>query len=201
MIIQKEFYLSENVVEIARNLIGKHLFTKINDEISGGIITETEAYEGITDKASHAYNGRKTKRTEIMFLEGGIAYIYLCYGIHSMFNIVTNKSNIPHAVLIRGIFPTHGIGFILNRMNKKSLSKNMINGPGKLTKALNINYSLSGIDLNININKNQPSIWLENNNIEIPVGKISVSKRIGIDYAEEDAVLPYRFFVDEDLIK
>lgn len=128
MIIQKEFYLSENVVEIARNLIGKHLFTKINGEISGGIITETEAYEGITDKASHAYRGRKTKRTEIMFREGGIAYIYLCYGIHSLFNIVTNKMNIPHAILIRGIFPTHGLNLILNRMNKKSLSKNMITG-------------------------------------------------------------------------
>ena len=201
MIIQKEFYLSENVVEVARKLIGKHLFTKVNGEISGGIITETEAYEGINDKASHAYSGRKTKRTEIMFREGGIAYIYFCYGIHSLFNIVTNKANIPHAVLIRGIFPTHGLDLILNRMNKKSLSKNMINGPGKVSKALNINYSLSGIDLKKNNNKNQPSIWLENNNIEIPASGISVSKRIGIDYAEEDALLPYRFFVEEKLIK
>ena len=200
MLIQKEFYLSENVVEIARNLIGKHLFTKINGEISGGIITETEAYEGITDKASHAYRGRKTKRTEIMFRKGGIAYIYLCYGIHSLFNIVTNKSNIPHAILIRGIYPTHGINLILNRMNKTSLSKNMINGPGKVTKALNINYSLSGIELKNNYAKNQPSIWLENNNIEIPTSEISVSKRIGIDYAEEDVLLPYRFFIEEKLI-
>jgi len=201
MIIQKEFYLSKDVVDVARNLIGKHLFTKINGEISGGIITETEAYEGITDKASHAYQGKKTKRTEIMFREGGIAYIYICYGIHSLFNIVTNKSNIPHAILIRGIYPTHGLNLILNRMNKKSLSKNMINGPGKVTKALNINYSLSGIDLNKNNDKNHPSIWLENNNVEIPDSKISVSKRIGIDYAEEDALLPYRFFVEEKSIK
>ena len=178
MIIQKEFYLSENVVEVARKLIGKYLFTKVNGEISGGIITETEAYEGITDKASHAYSGRKTKRTEIMFREGGIAYIYLCYGIHSLFNIVTNKANIPHAVLIRGIFPTHGLDLILNRMNKKSLSENMINGPGKVSKALNINYSLSGIDLKKNNNKNQQSIWLENKNIEIPASGISVSKRL-----------------------
>ncbi|MBI9037289.1 MAG: DNA-3-methyladenine glycosylase [Bacteroidales bacterium] len=200
MIIEKEFYLSEDVVEIARNLIGKHLFTKINGEISGGIITETEAYEGVTDKASHAYSGRKTKRTEIMFREGGIAYIYLCYGIHSLFNIVTNKANIPHAILIRGIYPTHGLDLILNRMNKKSLSKNMINGPGKVSKALNINYSLSGIDLKKNNDKNQPSIWLENN-MNIPASEISVSKRIGIDYAEEDALLPYRFFIEEKLIK
>src|SRR5258705_11725451 len=105
--LKKDFYLREDVVQIARELLGKYLFTKFNGKITGGVITEKEAYNGIVDRASHAYNGRRTERTEIMYSEGGIAYVYLCYGIHSLFNVITNVKNIPHAVLIRSVHHNH----------------------------------------------------------------------------------------------
>jgi DNA-3-methyladenine glycosylase len=109
MKLNKAFYLRENVVQIAKDLLGKCLCTNFDGVITSGIITETEAYEGITDKASHAYGNRLTQRTEIMYREGGIAYVYLCYGMYSLFNVVTNNRGIPHAVLIRGIHPLEGL--------------------------------------------------------------------------------------------
>src|SRR5436190_15707600 len=115
MKLKKSFYQRDDVVEIAKELLGKYLVTNFNNKLTGGIITETEAYAGIIDRASHAFGGRRTARTEIMYNEGGTAYVYLCYGIHSLFNVVTNKKNIPHAVLIRAIHPTHGIKKMLAR--------------------------------------------------------------------------------------
>lgn len=187
MKIQPSFYLRDDVVKIARELIGKYIFTKINGELTGGIITETEAYAGITDKASHAYGNRRTKRTEIMYRRGGIAYVYLCYGVHSLFNIVTNFENVPHAVLIRGIFPTYGQKRILQRSKKKKLTVKVTDGPGKVSKALGIHFSDSGCDLF------GDKIWLEDKEIKIDKNKIKITKRIGIDYAGDDAKLPYRF--------
>lgn len=178
------FYKGSNVVEIARNLIGKTIFTNIDEEISSGIITETEAYAGITDKASHAFGGKRTKRTETMFLDGGRTYVYLCYGIHNLFNIVTGPAETPHAVLIRGITTQSGLEIIKTRTGKSTLT-GISNGPGKLTKALGIN----SIHNNISIIEN--TIWVED--IKIKKFEIEVSKRIGIDYAKEDALLPYRF--------
>ena len=113
--LAKDFYLRDDVIQISKELLGTYLFTKINNKITAGIITETEAYAGITDKASHAYNNRRTNRTEVMFAEGGVSYVYLCYGIHHLFNVVTNVKNVPHAVLIRAIKPIEGIDLILNR--------------------------------------------------------------------------------------
>jgi DNA-3-methyladenine glycosylase len=107
--LPSEFYIRTDVVQVARDLLGKVLYTSFNHEITAGIIIETEAYAGVTDKASHAYNNRRTARTEIMYRTGGTAYVYLCYGIHSLFNIVTSVEDNPHAVLIRGIEPLHGI--------------------------------------------------------------------------------------------
>ena len=190
MKIGKLFYLRDDVVLIARELLGKYLFTNFDGKLTGGIITETEAYAGITDKASHAYNNTRTKRTEIMFREGGIAYIYLCYGIYSLFNIVTNIENIPHAVLIRSIYPTDGIEFIQERIKKKSVLTELTNGPGKVSKALGIHYSHSGVDLSEN------EIWLEDRGIKVEGKDIIVSLRIGVNYADEDALLPYRFNYD-----
>ena len=103
MKIPLSFYQSDDVVFLARSLLGKSLLTFLDGKLTGGIITETEAYAGINDKASHAYGGRKTKRTEVMYREGGVCYVYLCYGIHYLFNVVTGKKDVPHAVLIRGI--------------------------------------------------------------------------------------------------
>src|SRR5947207_949048 len=117
MKLSRSFYTRNDVVQISKELLGKYLFTKFKGTITGGIITETEAYAGITDRASHSFGGRRTSRTEVMYAEGGTAYIYICYGIHSLFNVVTNKKEIPEAVLIRAIHPTHGIELMLKRRN------------------------------------------------------------------------------------
>ena len=185
--LSRNFYLQNDVVNISRELLGKLLFTNISGIVTAGMITETEAYEGVTDKASHAYGGRKTKRTEIMFNDGGVAYVYLCYGIHSLFNIVTNVRGIPHAVLIRGIRPEVGVDEIIKRRNSRKIHQNITNGPGKVSGALGIDLKLNGDDLC------GDKIWLEESSIKIPSEMIHASKRIGIDYAGEDANLLYRF--------
>jgi DNA-3-methyladenine glycosylase len=190
--LKKEFYLRENVVEIARDLLGKYLFTFFDEGLTGGIITETEAYNGIADKASHAYSGRRTARTEIMYAAGGTAYVYLCYGIHSLFNVVTNQKDIPNAVLIRAIKPVEGIPLMLKRRNKFSADKSLAAGPGTLSQALGIHYLHSGTSLS---GKN---IWIEDRKIIPAPGSILVTPRIGVDYAGEDAKLPYRFVWDAD---
>src|SRR5882724_8707271 len=136
MKLEKDFYLSEDVVQISKDLLGKYLCTKIEGKLTCGIITETEAYAGEIDKASHAYNNRRTKRTEIMFAEGGVSYVYLCYGIHYLFNVVTNYKNAPHAVLIRAIKPVEGINEMLKRRNiisKQDILKHKNNNYKKLT--------------------------------------------------------------------
>ncbi len=186
MKLPREFYTRNDVVEIARDLLGKFLMTNVNGKLSGGLITETEAYAGISDKASHAYDGKRTHRTEIMYSEGGISYVYLCYGIHHLFNVVTNAVGIPHAVLIRGLKPTDGLNYMLERSNHNRV-KTISDGPGKLTKALAINLNFNGIDLS------SDKIWIEDRGFVVEESKIKISSRIGIDYAEEDAQLPYRF--------
>lgn len=198
--LKKDFYVREDVVQIAKDLLGKYLFTKINGKLTAGIITETEAYAGITDKASHAYNNRRTQRTEIMFAEGGLTYVYLCYGIHHLFNVVTNVKNVPHAVLIRAVKPVEGIDVILKRRNIKmeedfSLllrsTKNKISGgPGTVSQALGIKTQHSGLNLTGN------KIWIEDKGIKISKKDIIATPRIGVGYAEEDAKLLYRFVVN-----
>jgi DNA-3-methyladenine glycosylase len=132
------FYQQEDVVSIANQLLGKQLFTLIDGKLTGGTIIETEAYNGIIDKASPAYNGRFTNRTSTMYKNGGISYVYLFYGIHYLFNVVTNIENNPHAVLIRGIEPTEGLSIMLKRRNMQSLMPRITAGPGALAKALGI---------------------------------------------------------------
>ncbi len=106
--LNQAFYEREDVLAIARELLGKLIITTFNGEETIGRIVETEAYRGVTDRASHAYGGRRTSRTEVMFCKGGVAYVYLCYGIHHLFNVVTGSENIPHAVLIRAVEPVSG---------------------------------------------------------------------------------------------
>lgn len=195
MKLARDFYLEQDVVKISRDLIGKVLCTKFNGKITSGIITETEAYAGITDRASHAFGGRRTKRTEVMYAEGGTVYVYLCYGMHHLFNIVTNKKDIPHAVLIRAVKPLDGISLMLNRRNlsgKSSLKKNpgkISNGPGTVSQALGISTDNTGEKLS------RDKIWLEDHNIKINEKEIISGPRIGVEYAKEDALLPYRFFI------
>ncbi|MBK5285313.1 MAG: DNA-3-methyladenine glycosylase [Bacteroidia bacterium] len=189
MLLDESFYIRENVVKISRELLGKVLVTNFRNKITSGIITETEAYAGAEDKASHAYNNRRTPRTEIMFGNGGTAYVYLCYGIHSLFNVVTNKETIPHAVLIRSIFPLEGIDIMRRRRGLKSPKKNFATGPGTVSQALGIHYSHSGESLLGN------KIRIEDKGIKISSSQIQISKRIGVDYAGKDALLPYRFLL------
>jgi len=192
MKLNKSFYLQQDVVQIAKDLLGKYLFTNFDGLITSGVICETEAYAGIDDKASHAFGDRRTQRTEIMYREGGIAYVYLCYGMYSLFNVVTNLSGIPHAVLIRGIIPADGIEIIKERCKRNNLQKYPVNGPGKLSKALGIHYSHTGMNLLGN------QIWLEDRQLHICEKQINVSPRIGVDYAKEDAFLPYRFVLKNE---
>lgn len=187
--LKKSFYLRDDVVQISKELLGKYLFTNFNGKLTGGIITETEAYSGIIDRASHAFGGRRTARTEIMYREGGIAYVYLCYGIHSLFNVVTNKKNIPHAVLIRAIHPVHGMEIMMKRRNKKTIDKTFTNGPGSISQALGIHYSHTGLSLHGN------NIWIEDKREEVSESAIVISKRVGVEYSGEDAHLPFRFIL------
>lgn len=182
------------MVLLAKRLLGKSLFTNINGKLTGGIITETEAYAGITDKASHAYGGRRTARTEIMFQQGGVSYVYLCYGIHYLFNVVTGEEGNPHAVLIRGIYPVIGIDEILRRRKKSRLTKDVSDGPGKLTQALGITLKQNGNKLD------DDEVWIEEDGLKISDSDILISKRIGVDYAGEDADLPYRFQLDPNFL-
>ncbi len=193
--LEKEFYTREDVFKIAKELLGKYLFSNINGEIAGGIITETEAYNGVTDKASHAYNGRRTQRTETMYKEGGVSYVYFTYGMHYLFNVVTNKKDIPHAVLIRGIYPTHNVELMLKRRKKGKPGKNLTDGPAKLTMALGITKEQNGISLLGN------TIWIEDAGLTIKDEDIEITPRIGVDYAGEDALLPYRFVLKDSKIK
>jgi DNA-3-methyladenine glycosylase len=190
MKLDQAFYCRSSVTQIAMELLGKTIYTNFDGKLTGGIITETEAYEGITDKASHAYNNRRTDRTKIMYDNGGFAYVYLCYGMHHLFNFVTNKPGIPHAVLLRGIQPIEGISIMEERTNKKVTHKGFADGPGKCSKALDIKTHHTGVAISGDL------IWVEDHAIKIKKKDILVTPRIGVDYAGEDALLPYRYLLN-----
>jgi len=195
-VIPRSFYLNPDVVMIARNLLGKYLVTQFDGHITSGMISETEAYEGVTDKASHAFGNKKTDRTSVMFYQGGIAYVYLCYGIHSLFNIVTNDEGIPHAILIRGIIPADGTDVMLSRVGKPVITKGIGTGPGTVSKLLGIHYSATGLDIcQKPLTQSKPGIWLEDRGVIINDQEILTTPRIGVNYAGEDAILPYRFII------
>ncbi|GAO41620.1 DNA-3-methyladenine glycosylase [Flavihumibacter petaseus] len=186
--LDDSFFLREDVLKIARELIGKILLTTFDGKRTSGRIVETEAYQGVIDRASHAYNNRRTARTEVMFGTGGVAYVYLCYGIHHLFNVVTSTSGQPHAVLIRAIEPVEGIRTILDRVRKKHWNASIGRGPGNVAKALGIHTGHTGHSL-----QDQISLW--DDGARIRKSAIGSSVRIGVDYAGEDALLPYRFYL------
>jgi DNA-3-methyladenine glycosylase len=186
----RAFYEREDTIAVARELLGKLIVTRFNGVETTGRIVETEAYCGITDRASHAYNNRRTARTEIMFRHGGVAYVYLCYGIHHLFNVVTGKENIPHAVLIRAIEPVSGREEMLSRTGRSKWDKNIGSGPGNVTRALGIATRHSGCSLQDEV------LFLAQDEFLLPDKNIIVTPRIGVDYAGEDALLPYRFIVE-----
>lgn len=183
------FYQRDNVLEIAKDLLGKILVTKWNGIITSGRIVECEAYAGKGDKASHAYGGRRTKRNEVMYADGGIAYVYLCYGIHYLFNVVTFTKDTPHAILIRSLEPLQGIDKMLLRTGKLQHDHTLTRGPGNLTKALGISKQHNGMSLT------GKELFIADDNYSYTAGQMIASPRIGVDYAGPDALLPYRFYI------
>ncbi|MGB7208773.1 MAG: DNA-3-methyladenine glycosylase [Pyrinomonadaceae bacterium] len=192
MKIQREFYLRSDTIKIARELLGKLLL--VSDEFGkrvSGMIVEVEAYMGVTDKAAHSYGGRRTPRNEITYSIGGHAYVFFIYGMYSQLNVVTGPADHPHVVLIRAIEPVERIETMRERRGRMP-DKNLTSGPGKLCIAMNIDRSLNGEDLL------GERIWLEDFK-KFPVKDIAVGKRIGIDYAAEDAEKPWRFWVKDNM--
>lgn len=189
MKLTESYYRSDNVVAISRDLLGKYLFTCIDGVTTGGYIVETEAYNGIVDKASHAYGNRQTPRTKTMFMQGGIAYVYLCYVIHEMFNIVTSVEGQPHAILIRAINPTEGLDVMLARRNMLTVKPNITSGPGSVAKALGITRNINAFSMQ------SDTIWIEDRGLAFEPESIAAVPRIGVSYAGDDALLPFRFYV------
>ncbi len=186
--LERAFYADKDVLKVAKALLGKVLVTEIDGIRTSGRIVETEAYNGAADRASHAWNNRRTNRTEVMFGPGGVAYVYLCYGIHHLFNVVTNSEDVPHAVLVRGLEPLEGIDHMLFRCGKQKVDYTLTAGPGSLSKALGITTGLTGQSLLGDV------IWIEDAP-PVPKKDIVAGTRVGVAYALEDAYLPYRFSV------
>jgi len=186
-ILPVSFYGRDDVVTIGRELLGKMLCTRINGGLTKAIITETEAYAGTGDRASHAFGGRRTARNEPMYAAGGVAYVYLCYGIHHLFNVVTGEEGNPYAVLIRAANPAEGETLMQRRRGKSKSDRALMAGPGSVSQALGITTRLTGASLL------GDRIWIEDAGIE-PAG-ITTGPRVGVDYAGADAALPYRFIL------
>lgn len=185
--LTQAFYQREDVLQISKDLLGKHLFTCIDGALCEGIIVETEAYMAPEDKASHAFGNKRTPRTETFYKEGGVAYVYLCYGIHNLFNIVTNKADVPHAILIRAVEPVAGLEAMLHRRKKTKLDVSLTAGPGALSLAMGITRQQNGISLLGN------EIWLEDHGKKYTALEIIAGPRVGVAYAQEYAPKPWRF--------
>lgn len=187
--LKRSFYNRPDVVQIARDLIGKVLVTQFDGLLTAGRIVESEAYAGETDMASHARKGRRTARTEVMYGPAGVTYVYLCYGIHQMFNVVTNEKDIPHAILIRALHPMVGIEHMLQRTGKPKLDFTLTRGPGNVAKALGLHTRHTGTSLL------GEEIFIAEDDFRLSAKDIQATARIGVDYAGEDAQLPYRFIL------
>lgn len=198
MILSKEYYLG-NALELSKRLLGKVLVREIDGRVLRGKIVETEAYIGAIDKASHAYNGKRTERTETLYHQGGVAYVYFIYGMYHCFNVITNEADVAEGVLIRALEPLNELDYISNirfgiKYNelKKSQIKNLTNGPGKLCLAFSIDKTLNGRDL-----FNKGELYIEDGDSKDM--EIIESKRIGIDYAEEARDFLWRFYVKDNI--
>jgi len=195
-ILETSWFQGDEVTSIARKLLGKVLVTNFAGLRTSGIIVETEAYNGVYDKACHAYGGRRTPRTEVMYAPGGVAYVYLCYGIHHLFNVITNNRDIPDAVLIRAVQPIQGIETMLERRKMQIVQPKLTAGPGILSQALGITLAISGQQLT-----KENNIWIENSDVVLMEENIEAGTRVGIGYAGEDALLPWRFSVKGNIWK
>lgn len=188
-----DFYQNEDPFEVGRTLLGKVLHTKIENQITSGRIVELEIYKAPDDRGSHAYQNKRTKRTETIFQEGGKAYVYLCYGIHHMFNVVSGPKDLAHAILIRAIEPIDGIEFMLKRRNTEN-KISISNGPGKLCQALGIKTNMDGTEL---VAK-ESQIKIFDDGYNYKASNLVKGPRVGIAYAKEDALLPYRYYLKQN---
>lgn len=189
MKLPESFYLDTDVVQQAKSLLGKYLFTYINGIKTGGYIVETEAYNGVIDRAAHSFGNKLTPRTKTMYMDGGIAYVYLCYGIHEMFNIVASVEGHPVAILIRAMQPTEGLDVMLARRKMTIVKPSITSGPGSVAQALGISRKINAISLQSDI------LWVEDKGMTVPDEVIAAVPRVGVAYAGEDALLPYRFYI------
>jgi DNA-3-methyladenine glycosylase len=187
--LPREFYTRAGVLAVARDLLGQRLVVPAPDGTRvAGIIVETEAYRGPADRASHAFGGRRTRRTETMFSVGGTAYVYFVYGMHHQFNVVTGVANVPHAVLVRALEPLEGID-IMRRRRGVSSDRELTNGPGKLCQALGIDRELDAADLL------GSRVWIESGDRAVRTSAVARGPRVGIDYAGPWAAMPWRFWL------
>lgn len=187
--VESKFFRQHDVLRASRELLGKVLVTDVNGQLTAGRIVETEAYRGPEDKASHAWGNRRTARTETMFSAGGVAYIYLCYGIHHLFNVVIGPSGLPLAVLIRGLEPVVGVEKMLERRGMDRPQRRLTAGPGTLSQALGLHSEMTGHSLTGKTN----SIWIADVG---PIDeKVEQGPRIGVDYAGSWARVPWRFYL------
>jgi DNA-3-methyladenine glycosylase len=187
--LNQSFYNRKDVVQIARELLGKILVTKFDGIRCAGRIVETEAYAGVNDRASHAFGGRRTARNEHLYGRPGTVYVYICYGLHHLFNVITNKKDIPHGVLIRALEPIEGIEYMLQRTGKPIADYTLTKGPGNLARAMGMSKLHTGGDLF------SEEIYIEDDGKRYKKDQILITKRIGVESAREDAELPYRFIV------
>lgn len=191
MKLDSDFYLNADVLEVSKQLLGKFLVTSIEGVVTSGMIVETEAYRGPDDRACHAFNNRRTPRTEMMYAPGGVAYVYLCYGIHHLFNVVTGPVDMAHVVLIRAVEPVDNIPAMLSRRKMEKIATRLTAGPGVLSQAFGITTELNGSPLT----GSNPAIWIEDRSIHIPKDQIQSSPRIGVESAGESALWDWRFTV------
>lgn len=193
--LKVDFFIQQDVAGLARLLLGKVLCTQQEGNLTSAIIVETEAYQGPEDKGSHAYGNRRTPRTETMFKRGGFSYVYLCYGIHHLFNVVTGPEEIPHAVLIRAIQPIEGVEYMMQRRKAERILPKLTSGPGILSQALGITTAMTGTDM---LSAKSP-VWIEDRHFRISEQKVMSGPRIGIDYAEDWIDRPLRFWIKDSI--
>lgn len=189
MKLSDSYYQQNDVVDISRDLLGKTLFSRIDGQLTAGIIVETEAYRGPEDLGSHAYNHKRTPRNEIMYAEGGVVYMYICYGIHNMLNFVTGIHGVSHAVLIRAVEPTIGIELMRSRRRIEKDDKRLCKGPGALAQAFGLNKTHNAISLQSNV------IWVEDHGLTLPPENIVACPRIGLNIAEPYKSINWRFYI------
>jgi len=189
--LERDFYTRADTLRVARELLGKRLVVPAagGARVSGRVV-EVEAYLGAEDRAAHSYGGRRTRRTETMYAVGGTGYVFFVYGMHHQFNVVTGPEGLPHAVLVRAVEPEEGIELMRER-RPVSKERELTSGPGKLCRALGIDLTFDGEDL-----ATGGRVWLEETGVKFRPDEIATGPRIGVAYAAEDALKPWRFWVE-----